>query len=290
MQKQNNKKTFSLNWEEFGVYPFSMGYADFSFFDVADDASTSFRLLTFKRAYSSRNATNIHRNRFRLSVSVLTLAALRIPWGFVIDKLGVKLSTGLALTLLGLFGLLRGFAINYESLLVYQFFMGVGFAAVMPCLPKLAALLFPREKTSFPIGVSISGFAVGDVIAPIGTPQLLKLLDGWRNVFQVYGAWALIFTALWWVFSRKLGEAYGSKQPSQVHSDTLGKDIAALFRNRQVWLLSGLYFSAGACYDTLFVWLPSILGERTASNSVEFNNFIVAVGLFRRILRYWGAF
>ena len=217
---------------------------------------------------------------FVFSISVLTIAALRIPWGFVIDKLSVRVSVGSALTLLGLFGLLRGFAINYESLLVYQFFMGVGFAAVMPCLPKLAALLFPREKTSFPIGVSISGFAVGDFIALIGTLQLLKLLNGWRNVFQIYGAWALILTVLWWAFSRKLGKGYGSKQPSQEHSDTLGKDLAALFRNRQVWLLSGLYFSACACYDTLFIWLPSILMEETASNSVELITLMLPLGFF----------
>jgi nitrate/nitrite transporter NarK len=218
---------------------------------------------------------------FVFSLSVLALVVLRIPWGFVIDKLGVRVSAGLALTLLGVFGFLRGFAIDYETLLLFQLFMGVGLAAVMPCLPKLAAVLFPPEKTSFTIGVSISGYAVGDVIALIGTPYLLTLFGGWRNVFHVYGAWALILTVFWWILSRELGKGYGVKQLSEVHYGSLtGKDLIALFRNRQVWLLSGLYFSAGACYDTLLVWLPSILAAEAASSDVGFVTSMLPLGFF----------
>ena len=131
--------------------------------------------------------------------------------------------------------------------------MGVGLAAVMPCLPKLVAGLFPSEKTGFAIGASISGFAVGDVIALSGTPYLLRFLGDWRNVFCAYGAWALILTVFWWVLSKEL-----SQKCETFSGSSMGKNFTALLRNRQVWLLSGLYFCSGACYDTLLVWLPSI--------------------------------
>jgi hypothetical protein len=55
-----------LNWEAFGVYPFSMGYADLSFFNIIDYAFASFRLLAFKGIDSSRNAVNVRGNRLRL--------------------------------------------------------------------------------------------------------------------------------------------------------------------------------------------------------------------------------
>ncbi|MGB9854230.1 MAG: MFS transporter, partial [Candidatus Bathyarchaeales archaeon] len=190
---------------------------------------------------------------FVFSLSVFALVVLRIPWGFVIDKLGVRVSAGLALTLLGIFSFLRGFAVNYATLLLFQLLMGVGLAAVMPCLPKLVAGFFPSEKTVFAIGASISGFAIGDVIALSGTPYLLRFLGDWRNVFYVYGAWAIILTLFWWIFSRGL-----SQKRETGSSSSMGKDLTALLRNRQVWLLSGLYFCSGACYDTLLVWLPSI--------------------------------
>lgn len=211
---------------------------------------------------------------FVFSLSVFALVVLRIPWGFIIDKLGVRASAGLALTLLGIFGFLRGFAVNYETLLLFQLLMGVGLAAVMPCLPKLVAGLFPSEKTVFAIGVSISGFAIGDVIALGGTPYLLRFLGGWQNVFYAYGAWALVLTVFWWIFSGGL-----SQKREKGSSSSMGKNLTALLRNRQVWLLSGLYFCSGACYDTLLVWLPSIADAGAgASNSAWLATSMLPLG------------
>ena len=197
---------------------------------------------------------------FIFSMSVLALIILRIPWGMVIDRLGVRTGAGLALTFLGVFGLLRGFATNYETLLLFQLFLGVGLAAVMPCLPKLVSAWFPPEKVGFAIGFSISGYAVGDVIALSGTPYLLTLFGSWRTVSYTYGIWALILTAIWYVLAREPRKNYVTRESCRVCSDSsLKKDVAALLKIKQVWLLAGLYLSAGACYDTSLIWLPSIL-------------------------------
>jgi len=139
---------------------------------------------------------------FIFSMSVIALIVLRIPWGIVIDRLGVRIAGGLSLTLLGIFGVLRGFAVSYETLLLFQLFLGVGLAAVMPCLPNLVAAWFQPEKAGFAIGVSISGYAIGDIIALIATPYLLIVLGNWRNVFYTYGVWTLILTAVWWTLAR----------------------------------------------------------------------------------------
>lgn len=218
---------------------------------------------------------------FIFSVSVLALVILRIPWGILIDRLGFKVANGLALTLLGAFGLLRGSAINYETLLVFQIFLGVGLAAVMPCLPKLVAAWFPPEKAGFAIGVSISGYAVGDVIALIVTPYLLTLLDSWRYVFYTYGAWTIILAVVWWIVARE-PSYYRTQQHDEVHSTSLmGKNIAALLKIKQVWLLMGLYLSAGACYDTALLWLPSMLEtEGVASTTAGLVTSMLPLGFF----------
>jgi len=196
---------------------------------------------------------------FIFSVSVLALVILRIPWGMAIDRLGFKVANGLALTLLGIFGLLRGSATNYETLLVFQIFLGIGLAAVMPCLPKLVAAWFPPEKAGFAIGVSISGYAVGDVIALIITPYLLTLLNSWRGVFYTYGAWTIILAVIWWIMAREPSQ-HRMQQHDEVHStSSMEKNIVKLLKIKQVWLLTGLYLSAGACYDTILIWLPSML-------------------------------
>lgn len=197
---------------------------------------------------------------FIFSMSIVALIILRIPWGIAIDHLGVRMGAGLTLTLLGVFGLLRGLAINYETLLLFQLFLGVGIAAVMPCLPKLVAAWFPPEKAGFAIGVSISGYAVGDVIALNGTPYLLTLFGSWRSVFYTYGTWALILTVIWWILAKETHQTYETQKSCRMPSvSSLKKDFVALLKIKQVWLLAGLYLSAGACYDTTLIWLPYIL-------------------------------
>jgi len=197
---------------------------------------------------------------FIFSMSLLALILLRIPWGLVIDRLGLRVSLGLALTLLGVFGLLRGFAINYETLLLFQLFLGVGFAATMPCFPKLVSAWFPHEKAGFAIGVAISGYAVGDIIGLSATPYLLTWLRGWRNVFLLYGFWALILTGVWWVLAKEPKQNYSTPPIRKVNTNaSLRKNFVMLLRVKQVWLLTGLYLCAAACYDTLLVWLPSML-------------------------------
>jgi len=206
---------------------------------------------------------------FIFSMSVLALIILRIPWGIAIDRLGARVGTGLALTLLGVFGLLRGFAINYQTLLLFQLFLGVGLAAVMPCLPKLVAAWFPPEKAGFAIGVSISGYAIGDVIALGGTPYLTRLFGSWRGVFYAYGIWALILTAMWWILAREASQNFEKRQScGKRSSSSLRKNFAVLLKIKQVWLLSGLYLSTGACYDTILIWLPSILEAEGVSSVI----------------------
>jgi len=199
---------------------------------------------------------------FIFSLSILALILLRIPWGLVIDRLGFRVSLGLALMLLGVFGLLRGFAVNYETLLLSQLFLGAGFAAVMPCLPKLVSAWFPPEKTGFAIGVAISGYAIGDIIGLSATPYLLTWLGGWRNVFLAYGFWALILTGIWWIFAKEPAQNFGTRPVRKANpSSSLKKNFAMLLRVKQVWLLTGLYLCASACYDTFLIWLPSKLTE-----------------------------
>jgi nitrate/nitrite transporter NarK len=192
---------------------------------------------------------------FLFSVSILTLIILRIPWGILFDRKGLKTTLGLALTLMGVFGLIRGFATDYPTLLASQFLLGAGLSGVIPAIPKLVSCWFSREKIGLATGICLAGFPVGDFVALSLTPFLVLALGGWRQVFQVYGAWVLIMTALWWKFAKE--EPQNPSIPKVV-SGSLRGDLAKLFKMREVWLLTGLYFCSGGCYDTILLWLPTI--------------------------------
>ena len=190
---------------------------------------------------------------FLFSVSILTLMIFRIPWGILFDRKGFKKTMTLALLLMGVFGVARGFAIDYTSLLLTQFFLGVGLSGVIPAIPRLVSCWFPREKIGVATGICLAGFPVGDFVALSLTPFLFSGLGGWRMVFQVYGAWCLLLVVLWWRFAHETG-----KEEIPPDRTSLRSDFARLLKNRLVWVLTGLYFCAGGCYDTLLVWLPNV--------------------------------
>jgi CP family cyanate transporter-like MFS transporter len=159
---------------------------------------------------------------------------------------------------MGISGFLRGFALNYAMLLVFQLFLGVGLAAVMPSLPKLVAAWFTHERTGFAVGMSISGFSLGGALGLSVTPYLLMTSNTWRDVFFVYGTWTLILAVVWWCLAQEPVETMRLER--KVGPDaSLTRDLLALLKAKQVWLLAGLYLSASACYDTILIWLPSIL-------------------------------
>jgi len=191
---------------------------------------------------------------FLFSVSILTLMVFRIPWGILFDRTGFKKTMTLALLLMGVFGLARGFAVDYASLLVTQFFLGMGLSGVIPAIPRLVSCWFPREKIGVATGICLAGFPVGDFVALSFTPLLVSVFGGFRAVFQVYGAWCLLLVVLWWRF------AHETEQTSNSESQTnLRNEFTKVLKNRLVWVLTGLYFCAGGCYDTLLVWLPTVM-------------------------------
>jgi nitrate/nitrite transporter NarK len=191
---------------------------------------------------------------FLFSVSILTLMVFRIPWGILFDRRGFKKTMTFALLLMGVFGLARGFAVDYVSLLVTQFFLGVGLSGVIPAIPRLVSCWFPREKIGLATGICLAGFPIGDFVALSITPLLVAVFGGFRVVFQTYGVWCLLLVVLWWRF------AHETEMPDQSSAQTsLRREFANLLRNRLVWVLTGLYFCAGGCYDTLLVWLPTVM-------------------------------
>lgn len=195
-----------------------------------------------------------------LPTSILTIILFRVPWGLLSDRIGFKLTMGLAITIMSLSGLSRGFAVNYWMLLMLETLFGVGVAAIMPCLPKLAAAWFPHEELGLATGIYVAGFSIGNMFGLGMTPYVLALLGAWRRVFLVYGLFGVVLAVVWWVTAR---EPTTSDQTSSTHkakqNTSLWKDLAAIVRMRDVWILTGLLLCAMGSYDTICIWLPSIL-------------------------------
>jgi len=198
---------------------------------------------------------------FIFSAAMVSLIIFRLFWGFISDKVGYVKILKVALPVSAVSAMLRGLSKSYIQLLFSQFFLGVGLAVVLPCLPLLVKEWFP-EKPGFLTGIYISGFAIGNVTA-LGLTSYLLELTNWRTILLIYGFIALILSVFWWIFA---------KSNLKTRSNIKLKNFIKLFKFKQVWILTFFLIASMGTYDTLATWMPKIL-EMKGFNKV-FSSFL----------------
>ena len=190
---------------------------------------------------------------FIFSACIVAIIILRIPWGFLSDRLGFTATMKLAMLFIATFSLLRSFSTNYYTLMACQILLGVGFAAILPCLAKIVNVMF-REKAGSATGIYASGFPAGEILGLSLTSQLLLSLNSdWKLVLRILGVWSAALTVLWWIMPKELP---GQHRPPE--SQPVGP-LRKLIKTRDVWILTGLCICSMGCYDTLLTWLLHML-------------------------------
>lgn len=207
----------------------------------------------------SEMAINYTQASFIFSISIIAITVVRIPWGICCDRIGFKKSLGLGLLIMGIFGFLRSFSGSFGELLIYQLFLGVGVSVVIPALPKMVSIWFPKEKIGHATGIYIAGFALGNMAGLALTPILLSLLGGWRAVFRIYGIFEIVLMIVWWAFIKEHPSSPTMTQGTKTNSPLPFKEI---LKQKEMWILSGLIFIAMGCFDSLSLWLPTILESK----------------------------
>ncbi|MEM2897028.1 MAG: MFS transporter [Candidatus Bathyarchaeia archaeon] len=192
------------------------------------------------------------------SMSILTIAILRIPWGILSDRIGFMKTIKLAMAFIGIFGLLRGFAYDYKSLLITQLLLGVGFASVLPCLAKIVKVMF-NEKVGFATGIYVSGFPVGEIVGLGLTSYLLTLSMNWRVILQIFGTLGLGLALTWLLVD------VGRQNTDGEGMNILKRDFKYLIKSKEIWILTGICICSMGCYDTVLTWLPHILELKSFS-------------------------
>lgn len=185
---------------------------------------------------------------FVFSVAMISLILFRIPWGLLSDRIGYLNILRIALPLTTVTALVRAFSPSQPVLLLSQFFLGVGLAAMLPCLPLIIREWYPRNL-GLSTGLFISGFAVGSAIALGITPQLLEIVS-WRQVLMIYSGLSVVLSGLWWWLAKS-----NSKNTPDFQLQNFGK----ILKDRYVWVLLFLLLASMGGHDTIATWIPKIL-------------------------------
>ena len=182
------------------------------------------------------------------AAAMISLVIFRIPWGLISDRIGYLSTLRIALLLSAISAVLRTFASSYITILLSQFFLGVGLAAILPSLSLLVTEWSPK-RPGLATGIYVSGFAAGNATALGLTPFLLHVLY-WQQVLLLYSGLAVVLCGLWWFFAQS---AVKGSLPRQ----TL--NIREIIKDRYVWVLFFFVMAAMGSYDTLATWMPKVL-------------------------------
>jgi ACS family D-galactonate transporter-like MFS transporter len=201
-----------------------------------------------------------------LSAFFWTYAVMQLPAGWIIDRVGVRVSLAAAAAWWSLFTAITGMARSITQLIGVRLMLGVGEAAALPSFAKVAFNWFPRRERGLACSIFNSGSTAGSALSlPLVTVLIAKA--GWRGAFIATGVLGVAWALGWWLLYRD-PEQFRSIVPQQLDALLAQRGAAAvttkitwleLFRYRSVWgLMIGLFCLNFAIY--FFVtWFPSYL-------------------------------
>jgi MFS transporter, ACS family, D-galactonate transporter len=199
-----------------------------------------------------------------------TYAAMQIPAGILLDRLGVR-RIGCVSTLLwsaASFG--AAISSGIAGFLGARFLLGVGESPTFPANAKAIGYWFPESERSLATAVTD---AAAKLATAIGVPflGLLLLRFGWRWSFGATGLISLFYFLLFYrtyynpSADKALSEAerqfmvQGRVQPEGAVSATRGASLGYLLRQPKVCGLGLGWGAYNYCFYLLLAWLPSYL-------------------------------
>ncbi len=186
---------------------------------------------------------------------------LSIPVSWVIDTYGFRLAVSIGAVLMGVFGLLRGFAGDDYSLVLWS---TLGIAAAQPFLlnawTKVPANWFAINERATAVGLvtlaNLVGTALGMVLTPILTESLSIPQVQW-----IYGGLAAFSALLFVVFARETPPTPPCPQGEEVRALMLdGLKYALTIKS--FWIYLFVSFIGMGIFNGVTTWVENIIRPR----------------------------
>ena len=207
-----------------------------------------------------------------------TYAALQIPGGWVLDRVGPRITFGVALIFWSIVTGSISLAKGFTSLLGLRLALGVAETPAFPANNALVSRWFPTKERGFATGAYTAGEYVGLAIA---APLLawMAVTYGWHSVFYLTGGLGIVFAVVWLVFIRNSPQGDKRVSRSEINLIESGggavkaarsegaehakfSDIPKLLRHkRMVGALIGQFANTSTLFFFL-TWFPTYLVDQ----------------------------
>ena len=192
---------------------------------------------------------------------MIAFIPLSIPVSWVIDTYGFRIAVGIGAVLMGIFGLLRGFAGANYSLVLWS---TVGIAAAQPFLlnawTKVPANWFAIEERATAVGLVTLANLVGTALGMVLTPILMESMDI-PTIQLIYGGITALSSVLFLVFAKETPPTPPCPPGGEVRALMLDGLKHAL-TVKPFWLYLFVSFIGLGIFNGVTTWVENIIRPR----------------------------
>jgi len=194
--------------------------------------------------------THLSNEQYGFIISAFSIAyMLANPlWGRILDRIGVRMGMGAAVSLWTLASAAHAFATGFRSFAMARGVLGFGEGATFPGALRTVVQTLPPRQRSRGIAISYSGGSLGALITPIIITPVAAAW-GWQGAFWFTGAVGALWLALWIVLSRRPDV---SARPALAH-----KRDAPGWKDARLWAFLAAY-ALGAFPSAFVLYQSSI--------------------------------
>jgi len=192
---------------------------------------------------------------------MIAFIPLSIPVSWVIDTYGFRLAVSIGAILMGVFGLLRGFAGANYSLVLWS---TIGIAAAQPFLlnawTKVPANWFAIEERATAVGIVTLGNLIGTALGLVLTPILIETISI-PTVQLIYGGIAAFSSVLFILLARETPPTPPGPEGSEVRALMLD-GLKHAIKVRPFWFGLVVSFIGLGIFNGVTTWIEAMIRPR----------------------------
>ena len=194
------------------------------------------------------------------SAFILSYGLMQIPMGALGDRFGHRKILAAIVLWWSAFTAFTGMAGGLTSLLLIRFMFGIGEAGSSPCSTGVISRWFEKGEVGKAQGYVWAASRMGGALTPFVVIPVMMTV-GWRAAFYLLGALGIVWAVVWWLYYRDPRDTSNPSVPSATRNPSAHSSLPwpSILRNRQFWLICGMYFFYAFGSWFFFSWFPTFM-------------------------------